>query len=64
MFKTIVDQHASLKTEFICGTHAPFMNKELSKAIMHKSKLHNMQKNLKLKNRGRPLKGNEISMFL
>ena len=49
MFKTIVDQHAPLKTKFIRGTHAPFMNKELSKAIMHKSKLHNMQKKLKMK---------------
>ena len=26
MFKTIVDQHALLKTKFIRGTHAPFMN--------------------------------------
>ena len=49
LFKTIVDQHAPLKIEFIHGTHAPFMNKELSKAIMHKSKLHNMHKKLKTK---------------
>ena len=48
-FKTIVDQHAPLKTKFISGTHAPFMTKELSKAIMHKSKLHNMHKKLKTK---------------
>ena len=46
MFKTIVDQHALLKTKFIGGTHAPFMSKELSKAITHKSKLHNMHKKL------------------
>ena len=49
MFKTIVDQHAPLKTKFIRGTHAPFMNKELSKEIMHKSKLHDTHKKLKTK---------------
>ena len=49
MFKTIVDQHTLLKTEFIRGTHAPFINKALSKAIMHKSELHNMHKKLKMK---------------
>ena len=49
MFKTIVDQHAPLKTKFIHGTHAPFMNKELSKAINHKSKLRNTHKKLKTK---------------
>ena len=49
MFKTIVDQHAPLKTKFVRGTRAPFMNKEFSKAIMHKSKLHNMHKKLKTK---------------
>ena len=49
MFETIVDQHAPLKIKFIRGTHAPFINKELSKAIMHKSKLHNMHKKLKMK---------------
>ena len=56
MFKTIVDQHAPLKTKFILGTDAPFMNKELSKAIMHKSKLHNIHKRFKTRNHGRPLK--------
>ena len=49
MFKTIVDQHAPLKTKFIRGTHTPFMNKELSKAIMQISKLHDMHKKLKAK---------------
>ena len=49
IFKTMVDQHAPLKTKFIRGTHTPFMNKELSKAIMHKSKLHNMHKKIKTK---------------
>ena len=57
MFKTVVDQHASLKTKFTCGTHAPFMNKELSKAIMHKSKLHNMHKKLKTKESWEAFKG-------
>ena len=49
MFKTIINEHALLKTKFIRGTHAPFMNKELSKVIMHKSKLHNTHKKLKMK---------------
>ena len=39
MFKLVVDTHAPIKSKFIRGTHAPFMNKELSKAIMHRSKL-------------------------
>ena len=49
MLKSIVDQHVPLKTKLTHGTHAPFMNKKLSKAIMHKSKLHNMHKKLKTK---------------
>ena len=49
MFKAIVDQYAPLKSEFICGTCALFMNKELSKVFMRKSKLHNMHKKLKTK---------------
>ena len=39
MFKLVVDKHAPITSKFIRGTHAPFMNKELIKAIMHRSKL-------------------------
>ena len=42
MFKKVVDKHAPMKSKLIRGTHAPFMNKELSKAIMHRSKLKNI----------------------
>ena len=38
----MVDKHAPIKSIFIRGTHAPFMNKELSKAIMRRSKLKNL----------------------
>ena len=64
LFKTIVDQHAPLITKFIRGTHASFMNKELSKAIRHKSKLHNIHKKLKTKESWEAFKRNEISVFL
>ena len=36
-----VDKHAPLKKKYICGNHLPFMNKELSKAIMLRPKLRN-----------------------
>ena len=41
MFTTVVDKHAPVKTRFLRGNKAPFVNKELSKAIMHRSKLLN-----------------------
>ena len=42
MFLTVVNRHAPLKTKTIRGAQAPFMNKELSSAIMHRSKLGNV----------------------
>ena len=42
MFLTVVNRHAPLKTKTIRGTQAPFMNKELSSAIMDRSKLGNV----------------------
>ena len=36
-----LEKHAPLKKKHIRGKHLPFMNKELSKAIMHRSKLRN-----------------------
>ena len=38
---TILDKHAPLKTKYIRGNNAAFMNKELGKAIMKRSKLKN-----------------------
>ena len=49
MFKKVVDKHAPMKSKLIRGTHAPFMNKELSKAIMQRSKLKNIHNKTKTK---------------
>ena len=37
----ILQKHAPLKSKQVTGNHAPFMNKELSKVIMNKSRLRN-----------------------
>ena len=41
IFVDILNHHAPLKEKQIRGNHAPFMTKELSKAIMEKSKSRN-----------------------
>ena len=41
IFGYILNHHAPLKEKRITGNHAPFMTKELSKAIMEKSKSRN-----------------------
>ena len=40
-FEEIVDRHAPIKTKFIRGNSAPFMNKALKKAIYLRTKLKN-----------------------
>ena len=40
-FSKIVEKHAPLRKKFIRGNHAPFMNKELRKAIYTRSRLCN-----------------------
>ena len=40
-FMTILNKHAPMKKKFPRGNNAPFMNKTLSKAFMHRSKLRN-----------------------
>ena len=40
-FSKIVEKHAPLRKKFIRGNHAPFMNKELRKAICTRSRLRN-----------------------
>ena len=40
-FSKIVEKHAPLRKKFIRGNHAPFMNKELRKAIYTRSRLRN-----------------------
>ena len=41
IFEEILQKHAPLKSKQVRGNHAPFMNKELSKVIMNKSRLRN-----------------------
>ena len=41
MYITILDLLAPAKKKFVRGNNAPFMNKTLSKAFMHRSKLKN-----------------------
>ena len=41
IFNDILNYHALLKEKQVRGNHAPFMTKELSKAIMEKSKARN-----------------------
>ena len=43
----ILNKHTPMKTKYIRANNSPFMNKELSKAIMVRSRLRN--KSLKLK---------------
>ena len=38
----VLNLHAPIKTKLVRGNNAPFMNKDLSKAFMHRSKLKNM----------------------
>ena len=41
IFFEVLNYHASLKQKSVRGNHAPFMTRELSKAIMTKSKVKN-----------------------
>ena len=41
LYIDILNPHAPVKKKFVRGNNAPFMNKTLSKAIMHRSKLKN-----------------------
>ena len=40
-FMTVLEKHAPIKEKFVRANNAPFMNKNLSKAIMSRSKLRN-----------------------
>ena len=41
IFRMVLDKHASIHSKKIRGNQVPFMSKELSKAIMNRSKLRN-----------------------
>ena len=52
IFKDIVENHAPLKQKIVRGNHAPFMNRELSKAIYTRSRFkNNVQKNPTIENK-------------
>ena len=46
IFSELVNKHAPLKFKTLRGNHAPFMNKELQKAIYTRSKLFSIKTNL------------------
>ena len=39
--REVLDKHAPLKKTFVRGNHSPFINKDLSKAIMTRSRFRN-----------------------
>ena len=41
VFRSVLDKHAPLKRKMTRGNQGPFMTKQLSKAIMNRSKLRN-----------------------
>ena len=41
VFRSVLDRHTPLKRKMIRGNQKPFMTKQLSKAIMNRSKLKN-----------------------
>ena len=48
-----LDKHVTLKKKYIRGNYVPFMNKELSKAKMHRSKLlNNFLQQFSIRNNG------------
>ena len=48
MLYNTLEKHAPLTSKTVRGSQAPFMNKELSKAIIEKSRLHNSILNIPL----------------
>ena len=51
IFLKVLNKHAPIKTKYLRANHSPFVTKELSKAIMLRSKLRNQY--LKCKSRAR-----------
>ena len=48
IFRMALDKHVPIKKKIVRGNEAPFMTKELSKAIMSRSKLKNRYTNGRL----------------
>ena len=62
-FKTILDEHAPLKSKVLRGNHAPFITKELSKGIMTRSRLKTNSIGTEPKITGTPTRSKEIIVF-
>ena len=62
-FKSILDLHAPLNSKTLRGNKAPFTSKDLSKAIMIRSRLKNKFNRQKLKQTGKPIHFKEIGVF-
>ena len=41
VFRDVLDRHAPLKQKMVRGNNAPFMTKQLNKAIMDRSRIRN-----------------------
>ena len=54
IFMNVLNHHLPVKEKLVRGNHQPFMNKTLSQAFMHRSKLKNMYNKF-------PTKENEIN---
>ena len=61
----ILDQYAPRKKKYVRGNHSPFMNKNLSKAIMLRTKLGNISlKNRIEENKNRHIKQRNLCVTL
>ena len=61
----ILDQYVSRKSKYVRGNHLPFMNKNLSKAVMLRTKLRNIFfKNRTEENKGRYTKQRSLCVTL
>ena len=61
----IVDQYAPRKKKYASGNHSPFMNKNLSKAIMLRTKLRDIfLKNKTKENKGRQNKQRNLCVTI
>ena len=61
-FCNTINKHAPLKNKTIRGNQAPFMNKELAKAIMTRSHLKTLSLKIKISKIGKYLLSKEISV--
>ena len=63
MLKKVLHKHAPLQSRIIRGNQAPFMNKELSKAVMRRSQLKTKYIKTKQKADRNAYKSSKISVL-